>query len=205
MVRGICHIVGAGELFGGISPENGDLLIAADGGLDHLLSLGMNPHLVIGDMDSVSSIPAGVKLIRHPVKKDYTDTYLAYKYGKEKGYSKFVIYGGTGGREDHTFANYCLLLDGKINGDDVILIGEKNKTYVAMNEKIKVQGKAGQGISVFAFGGMAFGVCIRGLTYEAEGVDLKPEFPLGVSNSFTESGCGEIEVRRGALLIMEEI
>ena len=34
--------------------QSGDLIVAADGGLHNALSAGVTPHLVIGDMDSVS-------------------------------------------------------------------------------------------------------------------------------------------------------
>ena len=51
----VCYIVGAGELHGRPEPKNGDLVIAADGGLDSLMSLGITPDLVLGDMDSVSA------------------------------------------------------------------------------------------------------------------------------------------------------
>ena len=40
--------------------------------------------------------------------------------------------------------------------------------------------------------------------YEAENLTLSPDFPLGVSNSFTDKEC-EIEVRDGVLLVMREI
>ncbi len=205
MVTGVCYIVGAGELFGDISPKEGDLILAADGGADHLLSLGVAPHVVIGDMDSLVTLPASVDSVRYPIRKDYTDTYLAYQFGKQKGYKKFLIYGGTGGREDHTFANYCLLIDAKMQGDDVILMGENIRTYAIGNEKKIIRGNPGATVSVFAFGAEARGVSIRGLTYEAENIILSPEFPLGVSNSFSDTGIGEIEVREGRLLVMEQL
>lgn len=205
MVNGICYIVGAGEFFGELCSEDGDLLIAADGGLDHILKAGLAPDVLIGDMDSLSALPEGVDTLKYPVKKDYTDSYLAYQYGKQKGYRKFVIYGGTGGREDHTFANYCLLMNAKTHGDDMVLMGESMKAYALENEKKTVRGEPGKTLSVFAFGAKAHGVSIRGLTYQADDVTLDPEFPLGVSNSFSDTGIGEIEVLNGRLLVMQEI
>ena len=73
-----CYIVGAGELFGSFTPVDGDLVIAADGGYDNLLSLGITPSVIIGDLDSVrADLPRGIELIRHKVEKDETDAHLA--------------------------------------------------------------------------------------------------------------------------------
>ena len=225
-----CYIVGAGEFYGNPIPCEEDLVIAADGGLDCLLKLGITPDVIVGDFDSLqneleamrldeaeeptrvqnkASDPhktvingKSVRVYRHPVMKNETDMYLAYKIGASLGYSEFELYGGVGGREDHTFANYCLLLDAKNDNNNLILVGNGTKSFVIKNEKKRVFGVSGATVSVFAFGGGASGVSIKGLKYEAENVTLSPEFPLGVSNSFTESGEGEISVKSGALLVM---
>ena len=73
------------------------------------------------------------------------------------------------------------------------------------NEKVKIFGDAGKTVSVFAIGGDAKGVTLRGLKYEAEGINLSCSFPLGVSNSFINQGISEISVEDGALLIYREI
>ncbi len=55
--------------------KSADLLVAADGGLRHALVLGFPPHLLIGDLDSVSKSDvarveeAGVKFSNFPRKK----------------------------------------------------------------------------------------------------------------------------------------
>ena len=106
----ICYIVGAGELHSLPSPTEGDLVIAADGGLDALASGGITPAVVVGDLDSLSGrVPEGVEILRHPVEKDETDSHLSYLEGAKRGYTRFSLYGCTGGRDDHTFANYSLL------------------------------------------------------------------------------------------------
>ena len=94
----ICYIVGAGELYGSPSPEEGDFVIAADGGLDALRSLGIRCDLLVGDMDSVSAVDYSGEIIRHPVEKDETDMHLAYLEGVKRGYDKFVLFGCVGGR-----------------------------------------------------------------------------------------------------------
>ena len=199
-----CYIVGAGDFFGEIKPDNTDLVIAADGGYDTLCRLGVRCDLLIGDMDSLSAKDSKAERIVFPVEKDETDMFLAYLTGVEKGYTDFRIYGGVGGRIDHTFANFSLLIYAKNAKNNATLIADGYEIFAIKNEKITLSGEIHKTFSVFAFGGVASGVSIRQAKYEAEDATLSPDFPLGVSNSFTDKEC-EIEVRDGVLLVMREI
>ncbi len=200
----ICYIVGAGDFYGKISPADGDLVIAADGGYDTLVKIGITPSLILGDLDSIASLPDGIELIRYPARKDETDMHLAYLEGYRRGYRSFKLYGGVGGRADHTFANYCLLSFIASQGAAAFLYGKGSVAYVIKNNTTRVMGRQGKHISVFAFGGDAKGVSIKGLEYELNGGILTPGLPLGVSNRFT-GGEGEISVSDGSLLIISEI
>ena len=198
-----CYLFGAGEISGLTEPPKG-YIIAADGGYDGLRRLGIVPNLIIGDLDSLQGdLPDGVEIIRHPIRKDYTDMHLAYLEGAKRGFTDFEIYGGTGGASDHTFANYCLLLYGKRQGHTLRLRDELSTARVIENEKITLHGVLGHRLSVFAIGGEAQGVSIKGAEYEADDVTLSPEFPLGVSNAFTGRDV-TLRVRQGALLIITE-
>lgn len=201
---GICYIVGAGAFFGDFAPSAEDLVIAADGGLDTLRSLDIRVDLAVGDFDSARGVPSGIETVRFKVEKDETDMHLAYLEGKRRGYTEFRIYGGVGGRVDHTFANYCLLAYIAENGDAALLYDREYIAYAIKNNSTRVTGDAEKGVSVFAFGGEARGVSVKGLYYEADGVTLSPSFPLGASNHKT-GGEGEISVKDGMLLIFEEI
>ena len=199
----ICYIVGAGEFYGSFKKEAGDLVIAADGGYDTLKKLGITPDLLIGDMDSICADRAEVESMRFPIRKDETDTFLAYREGVRRGYTDFELYGCVGGREDHTFANYTLLIYAKDAGHCVKLFGNGYYCLALKNEKFSLIGTELMHLSVFAFGGEATGVSLRGLEYCAEDISLSPLFPLGVSNRFT-SEPAEIAVRDGRLLVMVE-
>ena len=199
----ICYIVGAGEFYGSFSPKAGDLIIAADGGYDTLRALGITPDLILGDMDSVSADAAGIERLVYPVRKDETDSFLAYREGVRRGYSEFSLYGCTGGREDHTFANYALLVYARERGHKMALIGKSSDTFAMINESVTISGEPLSHLSVFAFGGDAHGVSVRGAEYEADGVTLTPSFPLGVSNRFS-GGEVRVSVENGTLLVMTE-
>ncbi len=199
----VCYIIGAGEFYGELSPERGDLVIAADGGYDTLLSLGIKPNLVLGDMDSVDADVKNEERLVFPVRKDETDSFLAYREGARRGYTEFMLYGCTGGREDHTFANYALLVYARERGHRMTLVGRSSDTFAMINESVTISGESLSHLSLFAFGGEARGVSISGAEYEAENITLTPSYPLGVSNRFASSPV-EIEVSDGALIIMIE-
>ena len=196
-----CYIVGAGDFSSQFTPESEDFVIAADGGYSHLLKSQIRCDLFVGDADSLGYLPNDVKTVVHPQKKDQTDMHLAYLEGRKRGYKNFVIYGGTGGRVDHTFANFSLLLNARKLGDTVELRDTEWGATVICNEKIRLTANRGEHLSVFAFGGSAQGVSLRGTLYEAENITLTPDFPLGVSNAFTDK-TAEISVNEGALLII---
>lgn len=63
-----------------------DYVLAADGGLVHLETLGIKPHGIIGDFDSLGYVPAGAQVF--PVEKDDTDSMLAVRKGLELGYGR---------------------------------------------------------------------------------------------------------------------
>ncbi len=199
----VCAIVGAGDFFiSRFDKDKYDFIIAADGGCDTLLSKGIIPNLVVGDFDS-GSVPQNIEYIRHKIEKDETDMHLAFLEGVRRGYDTFYVFGGVGGRDDHTFANYCLLYYAKKQGKQMYLIGEKTYSFIIENEAVSLSGKSGDTLSVFAFGGEALGVTIKGTKYTANEVTLTCDFPLGVSNSFTDDAA-EISVANGRLLIMAE-
>ena len=100
-----CYIMGAMPTECTFVPRPGDLVIAADGGLATLESLGIAPDVILGDFDSLGRIPDGEGVILHPVEKDDTDTMLAVKYALEKGYKDIWICCALGGRLDHLMAN----------------------------------------------------------------------------------------------------
>ena len=200
---GACHLVGAGDFFGPLRLSEDDLIVAVDGGLDSLLKNGYRPDVLIGDMDStvVNAPLPGVEIFRYKVEKDETDMFLAYAEGASLGYSEFVMLGATGGRLDHTYANLSLLLYAKEHGHSITVMDENGVILCIKSEEIELLGAPGATLSVFAIGGEARGVSIKGAKYEAEDVTLSPAFPLGVSNEFKSEGA-RISVKEGALLII---
>ena len=183
-------------------PQATDLVIAADGGLDALLAGGITPSVVVGDLDSLSGrIPKGVEIVRHPVEKDETDSHLSYLEGARRGYTRFSLYACTGGRDDHTFANYSLLLCAKKQGHDMTLVSQDYDIFVILNEERELFSRIGATLSVFALGGDCR-VTLSGTYYPANDLPITPDFPIGVSNHTTAS---TVKIKAdGALLVMLE-
>ena len=198
----ICYIVGAGELHSLPKPCDGDLVIAADGGLDALVLGGITPAVLVGDLDSLSGrAPEGLEILRHPVEKDETDSYLSYLEGASRGYTRFSLYGCTGGRDDHTFANYSLLLYAKKQGHDMTLVSKDYDIFVILDEEKEIFARVGATLSVFALGGDCR-VTLSGTYYPASDLLITPDFPIGVSNHATAS---TVKIKAdGALLVMLE-
>ena len=200
----ICYLVGAGDFNENIELYEDDLLIAVDGGFDSLMKAGYVPDVLVGDLDSVTmEVPESVKVLKYRKEKDETDMFLAYRIGARCDYTDFVILGGTGGRLDHTYANISILLYAKEHGHNITIIDEKSMIICIKNESVRLSGNPGAFLSVFAIGGKAYGVTIKGAKYEVEDVNLSPAFPLGVSNEFTDTDA-VISVEDGALVIIAE-
>jgi thiamine pyrophosphokinase len=159
-----------------------DYIIAADGGLRHTQALGIKPDAVLGDFDSLGFVPEGAQVF--PVEKDDTDAMLAVRLGLEKGFDRFVIYGGLDGpRLDHTIANLQTLCFLAQNGAQGHLVGSSHIVTALRAGQLRFS-KTHRGIvSLFCLGEAAC-VSIRGLQYELERGELNSHFPLGVSNHF---------------------
>lgn len=202
----ICVIFGAGTEFPDkISfPESERLIIAADGGLNKLKELGITPDRVVGDLDSLDRAPENGDFTLLPHIKDTTDTFEAVQIGIKEGFTEFQIYGGTGGRLDHTLANIQLAAQLSQNGCKALVYGRNYVVTAVTDGVLRLPARDGGYISVFAHSDECTGVTIRGLFYEVSDVTLKNDFALGVSNEFIGKPA-EISVKQGTLIVYYEI
>ena len=198
-----CYIVGAGDFYGEFNPDKDDLVIAADGGYDSLIQHGVRCDLLIGDLDSIKNSPDDIECIKHPVEKDDTDSFLAYREGAKRGYTEFLLFGGTGGRLDHTYSNLALLHYARLNGHRMTVVGEKERIVLIHNESLSFRLPNEKHVSIFAVGGRASGVTISGLKYSLSDAELSVEFPLATSN-LSLGKEATVSVENGTLLIMME-
>ena len=199
-----CYIFGAAKCtLDGFLKKNGDLIIAADGGYATLKKLNIKPDLVVGDFDSLGTVPKDESIIKHPIKKNDTDTLLAVKIGLEKGFKEFVIYGAVDGRLDHTIASLQTAAFIAENGGRAYICDSTHTITVIKNSSISFKKKSSGIVSLFALSGIAEGVTIDGLLYTLNDARLTPDFPLGVSNEFIDKE-STISVKDGVLTIIFE-
>ena len=199
-----CVIVCAGGFSGFIRPlDKTDYLLAADGGLAHLESLGLRPDGILGDFDSLGYIPTGAQVF--PVEKDDTDSMLAVRRGLALGYRKFEIYGALDGpRLDHTVANLQTLLFLTAPGASGHLIGKDYLVSSVRDGVLSFPATATGIVSVFCLDGRARGVTIHGLQYGLEQGTLESSYPLGVSNHF-QGKPATVRVDDGTLLVVYDV
>lgn len=195
-------IIGAGDVFPPKKHIDFKLVIAADGGYYKAKELGFQPDVVIGDFDS-GSMPADTEafVVKLNREKDDTDMLSAVKLGLRRGYREFAIYGGVGGRLDHTAANFAVLR--YLNNFDArgYLADEHSVSTVITDGKITLPKNMSGTVSVFAYGGNAEGVTLKGLKYPLDDYTVTPDFPIGASNEKTAGAPAEINVKHGSLLI----
>ena len=176
-------------------------VIAADQGYLHLREKEIVPDLVLGDFDSLGFVPDVPELLRYPVEKDDSDMMLALREGLRRGIRSFLLYGGIGGRLDHTIANIQSLGFLQGEGANGLLYGGGTAVALLKNGCMRFPAYAKGTISVFSFGEKAVGVSETGLYYKADHVEITNAFPIGLSNSFVGSESA-VSVERGSLLIV---
>ena len=196
-----CYIFGAGSYFGLIRrPAPEDTVIAADGGWRICREEGIVPDLLLGDFDSLHTVPDFAHICRVPVEKDDTDMMLAIKEGLARGETDFRLYGGVGGRTDHTIANLQGLLYLAERGAQGWLYGDRERFTAICGGELCLPARERGIVSVFCMGADAQGVTIEGGQYTVHDAVLTASFPLGVSNHFVGNPV-RVSVTQGSLLI----
>ena len=206
MTRGILFIGGCGppgDCVRGIL-RDGDIICAADSGLDAALAAGIRPRFAVGDMDSISD-PGLLKgfpacaVERHPRDKDETDAALGLIRLKNEGCGPLIMIGGGEGRLDHTLA----LL--KLFGRDI----RPDRWYTAREEiicieaAVSLQGEPGDPISFYPVGSGPWKAVSSGLRWELDSVRWNAE-EMSLSNRFSKDTLS-IDVKQGRFLSIRPI
>jgi thiamine pyrophosphokinase len=181
-------------------------IVAADGGVDAALALGLDVAVAVGDFDSVSAegLAAverrGAQIERHPTEKDATDLELALDAALARGAKRVVVAGADGGRLDHLLAELLLLGEDRYAGVEIDALLGPSTAHVVRGERLLV-GDPGELVSLFALHGPAQGVTTEGLAYPLRGETLVPGSSRGVSNVFSARDA-RIAVAHGVVLAL---
>ena len=119
--------------------QTADFIIAADNGLSLLHQFNITPDLIIGDMDSVSSVLLqhypDIPVEKFPAKKDLSDAELAIKKAITLNPGEIILLAVTGNYFDHSYAavinlfrNYQPGIEIKIITSNSLIFPIKKKT-----------------------------------------------------------------------------
>ena len=184
--------------------ENANVLIAADGGAFHLDSRGLKPDFIIGDLDSVDDgliqrlADSGVELLKYSRDKDETDLELALLFSLGINEEEILIFGGFGGRWDHSLANVLLLIHPQLKDREITFVDKGQRLWLVQNQA-EIRGSPGDVISLIPIDGQARVSFTKGLRWQLEDEILLPGPTRGISNEMT-SNRTEIMVAEGRLI-----
>lgn len=180
-----------------------DLIVAADGGLRHALALGIIPQVLIGDLDSVGAAElqiieaANSEIRRYDRRKNFTDLELALHYAETQTADQVIIVAALGERWDQTLAN--LMLPAASSDRRIILAdGNQEIHYLASGETLKLDGRAGDIVSLIPLSAEAVGVTTEYLEYPLDDETLFFGSTRGVSNMMLGEHAA-ITLQRGRL------
>ena len=200
-----------------------DLIICADGGASHLKKMGILPHVIIGDFDSLNFQDKSffennnIRIIKHPSDKDATDTELAAQFAVEQGCNDITFIGATGTRLDHTLANIFLLrkladqfanqianqLDNQSENKKIKcrIIDENNEIFL-VTDKITLKKTKNSFVSIIPLTQIVKGVTTFGLKYPLTDAEIRSGTSLGISNQFTDEKA-TVSLKKGTLIVIK--
>lgn len=176
-----------------VAQEPDILRVGVDGGANRFLMLGLSPHVVTGDFDSLTTEDLdrlearGVSVVSTP-DQDYTDFDKALAYVcYELGLTDIQVFGAVGGRLDHTYSVLSALIkygrDPRLNIRLVDSIGE---TFSISGEwKRTGEDLLGRTLSLITLGPVS-GITTRGVRWPLSNEALAPGIRDGTLNEITE-------------------
>lgn len=190
--------------------DAGDYLIAADGGADALYRAGFTPDVVIGDMDSISpslwqrlgSSGAGPRIIRHPKRKDATDSELALHFALKLSprAREILMLGVFGDRLDHSLGLVMAVAGLPQTSRRRITLSDGRQFARVFAGGLTIFGTPGDFVSLVPLTPLVEGVSLEGFSFPLTGEDLCWGNTLGISNQLVQPR-GQISMTgRGVLL-----
>jgi thiamine pyrophosphokinase len=188
--------------------EADDLVIAVNGGSRHCQDLGIQPHVLVGDLDSLDEDAiaryelVGTKVIRYPSRKDFTDLELALLYVQEHGITEVLLIAALGFRWDQTLANLLLPAASSFSDLRIKLIdGEQEIQLLRAGERRILDGLPGDTVSLIPLGGEARGITTQGLEYPLRDETLHFGSTRGISNVLLDK-TAKVSLREGLLIVV---
>jgi thiamine pyrophosphokinase len=180
--------------------RNVDVIVAADGGANTARKLSIRPHIIIGDLDSITQTTRHVyssSTFIQVTRQDNTDLEKALDFLLKQKIKCATIIAATGKRLDHTLGNLSIIWN-YARRIEIEIVGDG---FVALPivKKKTIEAKKGATVSLVPFGACS-GITLTGLFYPLMNATMKVG-EIGVSNVVTKSPF-TVEVKRGKMLMI---
>jgi thiamine pyrophosphokinase len=184
--------------------KKSDYLIACDGGFTKARRAGISPHMVIGDLDSltIKNLSKTIQIIQFPEDKNETDGELALQFALKNGFREILWYAPFGGRWDQSMANLFLIIKAAKLHVPLTLIQGKWEIFLVLKE-IHLSGKTGEEISLMPLSKTVTGIQASGFKYPANNLTLSQGETRGISNKLSRKK-GRITIKKGWLLVFHK-
>ena len=176
-----------------------DTVICADSGYNHAKKMDLQVSVIVGDFDSIGTIPQNIPTIKYPSAKDQTDTEIAIAYAHSKGFKDFLLLAATGRRIDHGLTNILLLKSFLERGETAQIIDEHNKIMLT-DSKLCLSEAPDSIVSLVPLTDCT-GVCTTNLEYPLQDANLHVGKGVGVSNVMVADSAS-VSLREGLLLVI---
>jgi thiamine pyrophosphokinase len=185
------------RLLGGV-----DVVAAADSGFDYLYELGIEPDLLVGDMDStrdgnvIGELGTKVEVELTSAEKDETDTEIGLRRLRERGAEHIILIGGGGGRLDHLLG-LVILFDRELRPDRWYT---GKDLVISIDGPREFSGLEGSTVSLFPAGKGRCRLKSRGLKWPLDEL-VWERGDAGISNLVVSETCAVEPVEGRAILV----
>lgn len=176
--------------------SNYDYVCVTDGAFDFVKSQNIQPDIVTGDFDSISSDLDQVEFVETP-DQDLTDFDKALSILNNRGYKTIDVYGADGKEQDHFLGNISTALQWK-NKLNIKFIDDFG-SYFFIDKSISLSDVLNKTISLIPFPS-ANGIVSKGLLFPITNETLIFGRRIGTRNKAVKNDV-QISFNRGSLLI----
>ncbi len=126
-------------------------IICCDGAIMNLLAFGMEPTMIVGDLDSINFAMREKYADRvfHNPDQETNDLTKSMQWAKQQGFHDVTILGATGLREDHAIANISLLAEYERQGFTVRMVSDFG-VFTPVSHTYSFPSFKGQQVSIFS-------------------------------------------------------
>jgi len=152
--------------------DSAQQIVCCDGATNKLLNAGFEPHIIIGDLDSVDEVykTKYQDILIHISDQDTNDLTKAINWCVSQNIDEVLILGATGEREDHTIGNIALLTE--YNKKIKVKMLTDYGVFIPISKSTTFKAQAGQQVSIFSMNPNAK-ISSQGLKYPLRDIALK--------------------------------